>query len=156
VTLGDDGLVTVEMGRPAMGRPATGRPATDGHHVDLGNPHVVVPVDRPEDLDLGREAAAYPGVNVEFFAPGPGPDEVTMRVWERGVGETTACGSGACAVAVVARANGMVGDRVRVHQPGGDVLVDIGADGHVRLTGPAEFVCDVEVPAPSGKEHAWP
>ena len=138
LTVGDDGLVTVEMGRPAV----------DGQHVDLGNPHVVVPVDRPEDVDLGQAAAGYPGVNVEFFTPGPGPDHVTMRVWERGVGETMACGSGACAVAVVARAKGLVGDRVTVRQPGGDVVVEIGGDGQVRLTGPAEFVCDVEVPWP--------
>jgi diaminopimelate epimerase len=134
--LRDDGQVTVEMGTPTV----------DGEAVNLGNPHVVVQVADPAGTDLARTAAAHPGVNVEVFAPGPGPDEVTMRVWERGVGETTACGSGACAVAAVAHRRGLIsGDRVTVHQPGGDVVVDL-SDGAVVLTGPAEYVCDVEFP----------
>jgi diaminopimelate epimerase len=65
------------------------------------------------------------------------------------VGETQACGSGACAAAAVAHERRLVGRQVTVHQPGGDVTVDLGSENIV-LTGPAEYVCDVEFP-----EHAW-
>ena len=57
-----------------------------------------------------------------------------MRVWERGVGETRSCGTGACAAAAVAHRRGLVGTRVTVHVPGGDLTVDLGPT--VRLTGP--------------------
>ena len=50
-----------------------------------------------------------------------------MRVWERGVGETLSCGTGACASAAVAHRRGLVGDRVAVHVPGGDLVVELGA-----------------------------
>ena len=113
--------------------------------VDMGNPHAVVEVQDPYDHDLAREARAYPGLNLELVAAGPGPDELTMRVWERGVGETQACGTGASAAAVAGRGWGIVGDRVTVHQPGGDLLVDLTGDTIV-LTGPAEHVCTIHVP----------
>ena len=67
-----------------------------------------------------------------------------MRVWERGVGETQACGTGASAAAVAGRGWGIVGDKVTVHQPGGDLLVDLTGDTIV-LTGPAHHVCTVDV-----------
>ena len=134
VQLHDDGMVSVEMGTAAL----------DGHRVDLGNPHVVVEVDDVGKLDLAEEASSYPGTNVEFVVPGPGPDELTMRVWERGVGETLACGSGACAAAVAAHGWGLVGERVTVHQLGGDVTVELGEP--IILTGPAEYVCEVDYP----------
>jgi len=131
VTLLDDGHVTVEMG------PVT----VVGERVDVGNPHRVVLVD-----DL---ATAVPpdrlDVNVELVVPGPGPDEITLRVFERGVGETLACGSGACAAAAVAHAKGLVGSRVTVHQPGGDATVELDG-GAATLTGPARFVFEVEWP----------
>jgi diaminopimelate epimerase len=63
------------------------------------------------------------------------------------VGETQACGSGACAAAAVAHAKGLVGERVTVHQPGGDVAVDLAGNVAV-LTGPAVFVCEVIWPWP--------
>jgi diaminopimelate epimerase len=83
---------------------------------------------------------------VEFVTLGPGPDEITMRVWERGVGETAACGTGACAAAVALSHWGRVGRRVTVHQPGGDADVELRADGTVVLSGPTErvAVCLVE------------
>jgi diaminopimelate epimerase len=113
--------------------------------VDMGNPHAVVEVQDPYDADLGREARRFgPGLNLELIAAGPGPDELTMRVWERGVGETLACGTGACAAAVAAHKWGIVGERVTVHQPGGAVRVDLGGD-QIVLTGPAVWVCSVEV-----------
>jgi diaminopimelate epimerase len=130
LVLHDDGQVSVEMGTVRW----------DGDLVDLGNPHLVVFVDDLAKVDEGRD-----GLNVEYVVTGPGPDELTMRVFERGVGETLACGSGACAAAAVAHERGLVGERVTVHQPGGDVRVEL-ADPIV-LTGPVEYVCDVEWPA---------
>jgi len=67
-------------------------------------------------------------------------------VFERGVGETQACGTGACAAAAVAHAKGLVGDRVTVHQRGGAVTVRLGDP--IVLTGPATFVFEVDVPWP--------
>jgi diaminopimelate epimerase len=142
----DDGRITVEMSPAVYGAVRMG----DGVYVNLGNPHLVLEVDDPAKLDLVEEAAAHPDVNVEFVARGPGPDELTMRVWERGVGETLSCGSGACAAVIAAGLDGAVGSRVTVHQPGGDLEVEVD-DGSVLLTGPAEYVCEVEWPG----EPTW-
>ncbi|MFP5319918.1 MAG: diaminopimelate epimerase [Acidimicrobiia bacterium] len=131
VALHGDGTVTVDMG------PVT----VEGEHVDVGNPHRVVLVDDLATVD-GR---GQPDLNLEFVVPGPGPDEITMRVFERGVGETLACGSGACAAAAVAHAKGLVGTRVVVHQLGGDATVEVDG-GRASLTGPAQFVFEVEWP----------
>ncbi len=156
-TLHSDGLVSVEMGAVRVvdgNRDPFDDPRWLGF-VDAGNPHVVLGVDDPAKEDLEQDGpaweGAYDGVNVEYVAAGPGADELTMRVWERGVGETTACGSGACAAAVVARREGTVGDRVTVHQPGGDVVVDLSGPT-VLLTGPARFVCTVEWPDGPGRD----
>jgi diaminopimelate epimerase len=117
--------------------------------VDVGNPHLVAIVDDPAKRDLaaqGRSVERFHGaVNVELVAAGPGPDELTMRVWERGVGETSSCGTGAVAAAAFAHDRHLVGDRVTVHQPGGDLRVDLDGES-ATLTGPAEHVCTVEVP----------
>ena len=134
VTLLGDGNVRVDMGRVRV----------EGEHVDVGNPHRVVLVDDLAGVDGSGPPwrsghAGQPDLNLEFVVPGPGPDEITMRVFERGVGETQACGSGACAAAAVAHEKGLVGTRVTVHQPGGDAIVDIDGDA-IALTGPAEFV----------------
>lgn len=128
--LHDDGMVSAEMGVAAI----------DGRHVDMGNPHEVVLVEQLTVVSGPRE-----GVNVEYVAIGPEDDELSLRVFERGVGETEACGSGACAAAAVAHAEGRVGERVTVHQPGGDVIVDLSGPVIV-LTGPAAFICEVEYP----------
>ncbi len=113
--------------------------------VDMGNPHLVVEVQDPYDADLGREARRLgTDVNLELVAEGPGPDELTMRVWERGVGETQACGTGACAAAVAAHRWGIVGHLVTVHQPGGAVQVGLG-DDRIVLTGPATWVATVDL-----------
>jgi diaminopimelate epimerase len=68
-----------------------------------------------------------------------------MRVWERGVGETLSCGTGACAAAAVAHHRGLVGDSVAVHVRGGELVVDLGTT--LRLGGPVQHVFDVEVAA---------
>jgi diaminopimelate epimerase len=87
--------------------------------------------------------------NVEFVRVHP-PDLIDMRVWERGVGETLSCGTGACAAAAVAHNRGVVDDHVRVHVPGGELDVRLGAT--VRLGGPVVHVFDldvhVEIPIP--------
>ena len=140
VRFNDDRTISVDMGL------ATVEPGP-GHSllVDMGNPHAVVEVQDPYDADLGREARRFgPDLNLELVAAGPGPDELTMRVWERGVGETLACGTGACAAAVAAHKWGIVGHRVTVHQPGGAVQVEL-AEYRITLTGPATWVATVEV-----------
>jgi len=152
---GDPGSAraTVDMGSvqligPELRDPA-GRPA---QRADTGNPHLVVRCEDPAQIDLAAAgpalAADYAeGINVEFVAPGPGPDEITLRVYERGVGETWACGSGSCAAAAVARAWGLVGDRVLVRNRGGTLEVTLGQkDGDpVLLSGPVRRVAEIEI-----------
>ncbi|HXQ90816.1 MAG TPA: diaminopimelate epimerase [Acidimicrobiales bacterium] len=120
-----------------------------GQRVDMGNPHVVLfgavvedDVVRSEGNRLERSVAG--GANVEFAWPGPGAGELTLRVWERGVGETLACGTGACAVAAAAHAHHDAGARVRVHNPGGPLDVELG-DAGIVLAGPTQKVGDVTV-----------
>jgi diaminopimelate epimerase len=113
--------------------------------VDVGNPHLVVLGPDPAGIDVATLGAALEatdpaGLNVEFVALGPGPDEVTMRVWERGVGETEACGTGACAVAAALHHWGRVGPAVTVHQRGGPAAVQLHADGTVTLAGPSVHI----------------
>lgn len=113
--------------------------------VSMGNPHAVVAVDDVADApveSLGRDLQSHPafasGVNVGFVHH---VDEGTvhLRVLERGVGETAACGTGACAAVAALRARGLVGPEVAVHLPGGVLTVrDLG--DALELEGPAELV----------------
>jgi diaminopimelate epimerase len=110
--------------------------------VDVGNPHLVLLGPDPATIDVGRlgpelERSDPAGLNVEFVTLGPGPDSVTMRVWERGVGETLACGTGSCAAAAAVHHWGRVGRAVTVHQPGGAVAVEVRPDGTATLAGPS-------------------
>jgi diaminopimelate epimerase len=112
----------------------------------MGNPHVVFLVpdvaSAPVRTDGPRIEAATPGgTNVEYAAVA-GPDRLAMRVWERGVGETLSCGTGACAVAVAATMLGVAGRAVEVAVPGGLLDVEWAADDRVLLTGPAVLVAD--------------
>lgn len=110
--------------------------------VDTGNPHLVL-FDTGQDLArLGRQ---HPDVNVELIRT-QGSDLV-MRVHERGAGMTEACGTGSCAAAAAGHEWGLVGDRVTVHNPGGDLLVELKPEGAL-LTGPAQFVGRIEVSWP--------
>ena len=127
---------TVDMG------PAKVIDESDGRmEVDMGNPHLVVRVDDPWAAGVTDEAE--PDRNTEFISAGPGKDAITMRVVERGVGETLACGTGACAAAHAANAWGLVGERVTVHMAGGDAEVVLGDS--ITLSGPATYVATVEV-----------
>jgi diaminopimelate epimerase len=111
----------------------------EGHEltpVSVGNPHAVVlgdPADLPELGPLLETNPHFPNRTNVQIARIDGPGEVTARVWERGVGETTASGSSAVAVAAATHGEG----EVIVHFPGGDLHVRL-RDGHATLTGPAE------------------
>jgi diaminopimelate epimerase len=84
-------------------------------------------------------------INVEFVKV-TDAREIETRVWERGAGETLACGTGACASAVAAHLNGFTGRKVAVRLPGGDLLINWSEEnGHVYMTGPAVEVFTGEV-----------
>ncbi|HEY2427731.1 MAG TPA: diaminopimelate epimerase [Acidimicrobiales bacterium] len=119
--------------------------------VDAGNPHLVLLDARTDEVAAGVRGpeieSGFPGgMNVEWIWPGPGPDELTLRVWERGAGETEACGTGSCAAVAAAVSWSRVGPRVVVHNPGGDVTVELGETAV--LTGPAARIAAVELPWP--------
>ena len=118
--------------------------------VDVGNPHLVVLGPDPSTVDVATlgpllEATDPDGLNVEFVTLGPRADEVTMRVWERGVGETEACGTGSCAAAAALHHWGRVGTAVTVHQPGGVAAVELRSDGTAILSGPSERIATCTV-----------
>jgi diaminopimelate epimerase len=143
--------ISVEMGELRFDQhPVHGE---GGHTVDVGNPHLVIPVDSLDDIDIrtvgpDREAPYLDGpthgINVHVVRA---VDEATieMVVWERGVGVTQACGTGATAVAGVAHRLGLTGSSVTVKQPGGDARVDI-ANGRTTLHGPSQFICTNSFP----------
>jgi diaminopimelate epimerase len=115
----------------------------EARQVRVGNPNVVVFVDDPGPLDLAALAAASAlkvgPANVEACAP-RGPGALSLRVHERGVGETLACGTGSCAAVAAAIARGDVtSDTVRVALPGGTLVVRPRGDRY-ELAGPAEYV----------------
>ena len=137
---------SVDMG-PAKLRGAEQPPAARAAEVDIGNPHLVLlSPEGPPDAELEAAGRSRPDLNVEVVWPGPRHDSISMRVWERGVGETLACGTGACAAALAAREWGLTGPSVTVHMPGGDVEVELGDT--VTLSGPSVYVATVEVPWP--------
>ena len=115
--------------------------------VSMGNPHCVTFVEDVEPLaleTLGPKFEHHPlfpdRINTEFIQV-VSPTELNMRVWERGSGETWACGTGACAAAVAAMLTDRAERRVSVHLRGGDLDIEWRtADGHVYMTGAAEEV----------------
>lgn len=117
--------------------------------VSMGNPHAVIFVDEiTDELVLGEGpgiecAEIFPKkTNVEF-ARVIDRNNIQMRVWERGTGETLACGTGACATAVAAALNGLTDREVNLHLLGGTLHINWDAEtGHVQMTGPAAFICD--------------
>jgi len=143
----DEGI-TVDMGPAVLGPER--EPTTHGwqqREVEMGNPHLVLLCPDPAEIDVADmgprlEHLKPGGINIEFIAVGPGRDELQFRVWERGAGETLACGTGTCAAAAAAHAWGLVGKHVTVHNPGGDLDVEVGDDAML-LTGPAEHVATV-------------
>jgi len=152
---------SVDMGLPVLGddQPQT-FPDRRVRQVDMGNPHLVLLGPDPSEVDVAgvgaRLQGVHPGgINVEFIAVGPGPDDITLRVWERGVGETAACGTGSVAAAAAARSWGLVGESVAVHNPGGTLRVTLDPSG-ARLSGPVRKVADIEVDRAEILEAAAP
>ncbi|GAC1544574.1 MAG: diaminopimelate epimerase [Acidimicrobiales bacterium] len=120
--------------------------------VDAGNPHLVLLDPSVAGIAVSERGpqieAAFPdGVNVEWIWP-LAPGELSLRVWERGAGETQACGTGSCAAAAAAAAWGRTESKVVVHNPGGDVTVELGEGETAVLTGPAQRVATVEISWP--------
>jgi diaminopimelate epimerase len=160
ITGGSAREARVDMGEPILnadripitlpGSPPTNVPLTIGDRtlrvtcVSMGNPHCVIFVDALSDeqvLEIGpriEKHAAFPRrTNVEFVRVNR-PEDVSVRVWERGSGETLACGTGACAVVVAGVLTGRTQRRIVAHLRGGDLqLTWSEADNHVFLTGPA-------------------
>jgi diaminopimelate epimerase len=118
--------------------------------VSVGNPHAVIrrEPERAELLRLGplvETHARFPGrTNVQLVRV-DGPSELTVRVWERGAGETPASGTSACAAAAAAIANGWCRSPVLVHLPGGDLRAAINDGWQATLTGPAQEICVGEI-----------
>ncbi len=162
-----DGLVSVAMGVPNFdprALPFTAEAEAASYRIDLpsgpvefgavsiGNPHAVIRVrsvsDAPVDT-VGPAMENHPRfprrVNVGFLEI-IAPDHVRLRVFERGVGETQACGTGACAAVAVGRRHGPLGEEVRVDVPGGRMVVQWPGPGEpVWLTGPAETAFEGQV-----------
>lgn len=148
-----ESTVRVDMGAvgPGPGLHAVSVPfqAKEIGTADLGNPHLVAWVDDPDAIDLAAvgpklEAAFALGINVELIAPSVAPGALVLRVWERGVGITEACGTGACAATALAHRWGLVDHAARVEMPGGSVLVEL-IDDRAVLTGPAVHIADLVV-----------
>ncbi len=163
-----DGKVTsakVDMGKPELksseipvkhsGDKCVNQPVTFGDRefnmtcVSMGNPHAVMFIDEyPKDFDLNtygkiaeQSTDLFPDrVNAEF-AKIIDKENIEMRVYERGAGETLACGTGACATAVAAIVNGYCDNKVTIHLLGGDLFIEWSGSENdsVIMTGPAEY-----------------
>lgn len=162
-----DGEVTVDMGRPLFAPRAIpfdaeseattyelkieDRTLTVGV-VSMGNPHAVLRVD-----DIGSAPVAILGPAIEHHARFPqrvnagfmqvlAPDHIRLRVFERGVGETQACGTGACAAVVVGRQQGLLDAKVTAELPGGSLsILWEGGESNVKMTGPATHVFEGQI-----------
>jgi len=160
--LNDDGNVTVDMGVPILEPKQI--PFMSEHKriiyplnikqgdfevcvVSMGNPHCIFTVDDINHIDLPKMGRAisehekFPErTNVEFMQV-VSRDHVRLRIYERGVGETEACGSGACAAMVAGILQNTLGEKVTITMPGGDLHVEwAGGDNPVWMTGPASLV----------------
>ena len=119
--------------------------------VSMGNPHAITVVDNVRDFDVSKYGSLievnelFPKkTNVEFISIDD-KKNITMRVWERGAGETFACGTGACACAVACCINSFTNREVCVHLLGGDLNIKWDSDNHVYMTGPATTVFEGEL-----------
>ncbi len=158
-----DGRVRVDMGVPRFApavlplradreqdtyRTRVGTEAIEFGAVSMGNPHAVIEVAATAHAEVGRIGPAvqasdlFPaGVNVGFMQIRD-PQAISLRVYERGAGETRACGTGACAAVAIGRRWGRLGPRVEVDLPGGALSIEWqgGANDPVWMTGPATYV----------------
>ncbi|MBQ9364065.1 MAG: diaminopimelate epimerase [Bacteroidaceae bacterium] len=148
-------FVTVNMGEPMLENEKQFVPCGEtlpmGTFVCMGNPHYVIFVNDVEAVDIIAEGSrlehhpAFPErCNIEFAAVRP--DGIRVRVWERGSGITMACGTGACATAVAAVQTGRSGRTSHIIMDGGTLDIEWReADGHVYMTGGAEFVFEGDI-----------
>lgn len=157
-----EGMVTVDMGKPILNPadipfifdsyqsvynlPLNGR-TVEISAVSMGNPHAVLVVDNVDTapvLEWGEVIERHPQfprrVNVGFMQV-LSPEQVRLRVFERGAGETLACGTGACAAMVAGRLRGLLSERVGVELPGGRLQIEWLGEGYsVKMTGPTATV----------------
>lgn len=119
--------------------------------VSMGNPHCITFVDDVNNVDIEKIGPKFENhtifpdrVNTEFIHV-VDRTHIDMRVWERGSGETFACGTGACASVAACVLNGLTDRKVTVHLLGGDLDIEYLEDGTVYMTGPASVVCTGEV-----------
>ncbi len=154
--------VRVDMGEPRLDRGQIPMEGPEGRVVDepvsvneetcrvtcvsMGNPHCVTFVSDVNNIPLAQIGPAlechpvFPRkTNVEFVQI-INKQEVNMRVWERGAGETLACGTGACATGVACILNNFTDRKVTVHLAGGDLVIEWADNNHVYMTGPGEYV----------------
>jgi diaminopimelate epimerase len=172
-----DGTIRVDMGPPFLEPAAVpttlplgpaglpqGELEVEGHTftvaaAGMGNPHVVIPVEDVEAVELERFGAAlerhpaFPARTNVHFVQVLSPEHLVMRVWERGAGPTLACGTGACATLVACHRLGLCQCRARLDLPGGPLWIEWAGDGaSVFMSGPAEAVFDgVVVPGLLGE-----
>lgn len=161
--------VRVDMGRPRLDRREVPMRGKAGQVLDepftvkgktfkitalsMGNPHCVIFVEDTKSFPVSEVGSAiechsaFPErVNVEFVQV-VSPEEVSVRTWERGAGETMACGTGASAVCVAGALTGRTGRSITAHLLGGDLELEWSEDSRVYMTGPAEEVFSGEWPA---------
>jgi diaminopimelate epimerase len=162
LVINDSSSVTVNMGKPEF-KPSK-IPANfnnqekkytiNGEEIgvlSMGNPHAVILADKITHLEIEKtskdiqNSSYFPeGVNVGFMQINS-PSNISLRVYERGVGETQACGSGACAAVVFGVENNLLDNNVHVSLPGGDLDINYENGSDVFMTGPAEFVFEGSV-----------
>ena len=119
--------------------------------ISMGNPHCVIFVDDLDGIDLSNIGPVIENLpqfpdrtNVEF-AKVLNKGEISLKVWERGAGETLACGTGACATVAAAILNDLTGRKVTVHLSGGDLEIEWAQDKHILMRGPAENVFEGKI-----------
>ncbi len=157
----------IPLGRPAdtlaldLGDALAGTGLEAPAAVSMGNPHAVffVPDARGIDLAaLGPRFERHPlfpdRANVSF-AEVRAPDDILLRVWERGAGPTRACGSAACATLVAAALRGLTGRQARVALPGGELSIRWRPDGHVTMAGPVELEHRGRLDLATGRIAPW-
>jgi len=155
--INDNSSVTVNMGEPVF-MPSKIPANLDNQHknysingiemgiLSMGNPHAVILANNIANLEIDKTAediqnsCYFPeSVNVGFMQINS-PSNISLRVYERGVGETQACGSGACAAVVFGVENDLLENKVRVSLPGGNLDINYEKGSDVLMTGPAQFV----------------
>lgn len=157
VDMGAPELIPAEIPFEAAEKSATYSVEVNGDSVELsavsmGNPHGVLVVDSVDSAPvetLGPALEAHPRfprkANIGFMEI-VSPGEIRLRVYERGAGETQACGTGACAAVVAGRLRGLLGEQVLVHLPGGDLRISWAGEGEpVKMTGPATTVFEGQI-----------